>query len=172
MALPLWILALMSVAIGAYFTLNHGEPTIPTPGWLTPAAIGAAVGGVLIAWLAYQMKVVDAAALARAFGPIRTAALRGFWVDQAFLGAYRGVVLMLSRAIGWLDRYIVDGVVNVVSAWTVMLGDGIRRVQTGRVQDYVTGVAVGVLIVGVVPGIVLELLAQAADVNVHRSRER
>ena len=108
MALPLWILALMSVAIGAYFTLNHGEPTIPTPGWLTPAAIGAAVGGVLIAWLAYQMKVVDAAALARAFGPIRTAALRGFWVDQAFLGAYRGVVLMLSRAIGWLDRYIVD----------------------------------------------------------------
>ena len=146
MALPLWILALMSVAIGAYFTLNHGEPTIPAPAWLTPAAIGAGVGGVLIAWLAYQMKVVDAAALARAFGPIRTAALRGFWVDQAFLGAYRGVVLMLSRAIGWLDRYIVDGVVNVVSAWTVMLGDGIRRVQTGRVQDYVTGVAVGVLI--------------------------
>ena len=43
------------------------------------------------------------------------------------------------------DRYLVDGLVNVVSAWTVMAGGGLLRIQTGRVQDYVLGVAAGVL---------------------------
>ena len=81
------------------------------------------------------------------FAPIRFAALRGFWVDDVFLGVYRFGVLAFSRIVGWTDRYIVDGFVNVASAWTVMLGGGLRRVQTGRVQDYVTGVAVGILIV-------------------------
>jgi hypothetical protein len=147
MSVPLWILALLSVAIGVYFTLSHeGQPGIHPPGWLTPVAIAAGAGGIVLAWLTYQVRIVDPAALARAFGPIRTAAIAGFWVDQAFLFAYRGFVLMLSRLIGWLDRYIVDGVVNVVSAWTVMLGGWLRGFQTGRVQDYVTGVAVGVLV--------------------------
>ena len=34
----------------------------------------------------------------------------------------------------------------VASAWTVMLGSGLRQMQTGKVQDYVMGVAVGVLL--------------------------
>ena len=44
-----------------------------------------------------------------------------------------------------IDRYIVDGVVNVLSAWTVMGAGRLRRMQTGRVQDYVFGVAVGMV---------------------------
>ena len=52
----------------------------------------------------------------------------------------------LSSLIGWIDRYLVDGVLNVVSAWTVTTGDEMRSVQTGRVQDYVYGLAVGLLL--------------------------
>jgi hypothetical protein len=51
-----------------------------------------------------------------------------------------------SRIIGWLDRYLVDGVLNVVSDWTVTTGDELRSIQTGRAQDYIYGVAVGLLI--------------------------
>jgi dihydroorotate dehydrogenase (fumarate) len=54
--------------------------------------------------------------------------------------------LTFSRIIGWLDRYLVDGVLNVVSAWTVTAGDELRSIQTGRAQDYIYGVAVGLLI--------------------------
>jgi hypothetical protein len=39
----------------------------------------------------------------------------------------------------------VDGVLNVFSAWTVTAGDRLRRLQTGRVQDYVFSVSIGVL---------------------------
>ena len=47
---------------------------------------------------------------------------------------------------GWVDRYIVDGVLNVVSVWTVTTGDEMRTIQTGRAQDYVYGLAVGLLL--------------------------
>ena len=48
-------------------------------------------------------------------------------------------------AAGWVDRYLVDGVLNVVSAWTLDGGDGLRRIQTGKVQDYVFAVGFGLL---------------------------
>jgi NADH-quinone oxidoreductase subunit L len=145
MTVPLWVLAVLSVAIGIYFTAQHAEPEFVSPSWLTPSAIAAATGGVLLAWLTYQRRTIDADSLAALFGPIRRAALAKFWFDDAVLLIYRGVLLAGARIIGWFDRYIVDGVLNVVSAWTVAAGDRLRRIQTGRVQDYVLGVAVGVL---------------------------
>ena len=111
-----------------------------------PIAVGSAVGGILLAWLTYQRRAIDAGALARAFGPIRYAALKRFWIDDAIEGVYGLVLLGFSRAIGWIDRYLVDGVLNVVSAWTLTSGDDLRTMQTGRVQDYVYGVAVGLMI--------------------------
>jgi len=133
--------------VGVYFTFHHVEAEFESPVWLTPAAISVAVGGILLAWLTYQRRSINEDSLAAAFGPIRRAAHAGFWVDDAFLFVYRRGVLGFSRIVGWTDRYLVDGVVNVFSAWTVMAGEQLRRIQTGRVQDYVFGVAFGVLVV-------------------------
>jgi len=145
MSLPLWLLALLSVGIGLAFTVVHPESEFVLPGWLTPLAVGVAALGIGLAWLTYQRGVVSAERLAAAFGPIRRAALAKFWLDDVFLFAYRGVMLALSQVVGWLDRYLVDGVVNVMSAWTVTAGDRLRRLQSGKVQDYVYGVVIGVL---------------------------
>jgi NADH-quinone oxidoreductase subunit L len=147
MSLPLWVLALASMAIGLYFTFNHPENTVEAPGWLAPLATGVALSGVVLAWATFQRKIVDAESLAGAMGPLRIAAANGFWVDEAFIGVYRGILMTLARLVGWVDRYIVDGVLNVVSAWTVSSGDGLRRMQTGKVQDYVLALAAGVVVV-------------------------
>ena len=56
------------------------------------------------------------------------------------------MLLGFSRIIGWVDRYVVDGVLNVLSAWTLDAGDRLRRIQSGQPQDYVYGVALGVLL--------------------------
>ena len=146
MLLPLWILALLSMAVGIYFTFEHGEPEFASPGWLTPAAVGVAVAGIGLAWLTYQRRAISAASLAAAFGPIRRAALAKFWIDDFFEGVVAASTLALSRLVGWVDRYLVDGVLNVVSAWTVTTGDEMRSIQTGRAQDYVYGLAVGLLL--------------------------
>jgi len=153
MMLPLWILALLSLGVGLYSTISghilqfgpaEGEHTAPA--WLTPAAVGVAIAGIALAWLVYQRRTIDAGKLAAAFGPIRTAALHKFWLDDIYEGVLALALLTFSRIVGWFDRYLVDGVLNVVSAWTVSTGDVLRTVQTGRAQDYVYGVAVGLLI--------------------------
>ena len=152
MMLPLWVLALLSLGVGAYSTITgHFLQFGPTgeehaPAWLTPAAVGVAIAGIGLAWLVYQRRTIDAGTLASAFGPIRTAALHKFWIDDIYERGLALALLAFSRIVGWLDRYLVDGVLNVVSAWTVSTGDVLRTVQTGRAQDYVYGVAVGLLI--------------------------
>ncbi len=143
---PLWILALSAVVIGGSFTLHHPESEFTLPGWLTPMAITVALSGILMAWLTYQRQAISADSLAAAFGPIRRAALAKFWIDDAFEMAYRGGLLAFARIIGWTDRYIVDGVLNVISAWTLDGGDVLRRIQTGRVGDYICALGAGLVV--------------------------
>ena len=163
MLLPLLVLAALSMLVGLYTTLvgpllpEAAEPVgrgVPEsvgrvlsdpPTWLTPSAVGVAVVGILLAWLTYQRRAINPESLASAFGPIRRAALAKFWVDDVFVFLYGRVLLGISKVVGWTDRYIVDGLLNVVSAWTLTAGDDLRTIQTGNAQDYVYGVAVGVL---------------------------
>jgi NADH:ubiquinone oxidoreductase subunit 5 (subunit L)/multisubunit Na+/H+ antiporter MnhA subunit len=145
MALPLWVLAIIAMAIGVGFTIRPPEADFHAPGWAAPVAIGAALSGIVLAWLTYQRRVIDAESLARAFGPIRRAALAKFWLDDLYAAVYHTVLLAFSRAVGWTDRYLVDGVLNVVSAWTLDGGDRLRRMQTGKVQDYVFALGFGLL---------------------------
>ena len=115
-----------------------GEPEFTTPRWLSPLAIAVAVSGIALAWLTYSRRVISADLLAAIFAPIRRAALARFWLDDLFEGLYRGALLGMSAA--------VDGVVNVLSAWTLTWGDRLRRMQSGLPQDYVYGLAVGLLL--------------------------
>jgi NADH-quinone oxidoreductase subunit L len=147
MAVPLWILALLSLGLGTLFAFWHPRAEFEALGWLTPTAVLVALAGIALAYLVYQRRLISADALARAFTPIRVAALRRFWLDDLFAFVYRGVMLTLSRLVGWIDRYLVDGVLNVLSAWTLMAGDRLRHLQSGRAQDYVYGIALGVLLI-------------------------
>jgi len=156
---PLWLLAMLSVAgvalggavLGQTFpeylggargaALPHG------PGWLTPVSVGLALAGLVLAWLVYQREAVSADALVRALGPLPAWAAQGYGLDALYTALYRGAVLALGRLVGWIDRYLVDGVVNVASAATLRAGAELRRLQTGRAQDYLYGVTAGLLLI-------------------------
>jgi NADH-quinone oxidoreductase subunit L len=152
MLLPLWILALLAMVVGLTSTFSGQVPIVAAvehegaPGWLTPAAIGVALAGIALAWLVYQRRAISADSLAAMFSPIRRAALAKFWIDDFFEGVLGVALFAFSRLVGWIDRYFVDGILNLVSAWTVIAGDDVRMIQTGRAQDYVYGIAVGLLI--------------------------
>ena len=118
----------------------------PFVSWLTALSLALAAAGIGVALVTYQLRLVSPAALARALGPLDFMARRRYGLDAAAAAVYRGLLLGLSRLIGWVDRYLVDGVVNLLSAWTLQAGDRLRRIQTGRAQDYVYGVAVGFLL--------------------------
>ncbi len=152
MTIPLWILAVLAMAVGLS-VIPRPAAEFESPHWLASLATGVALAGILLAWLTYERRAVDAEKLSAAFGVIRDAALRRFWLDDLFGGIYRRVILGFSRIIGWIDRYLVDGVVNLLSAWTLRFGDRLRGIQSGLPQDYVYAIALGVVFLIVWPRI-------------------
>jgi len=110
--------------------------------------VAAAAAGMALAWAMYQRGSVDPARVGATFplSALGFMARRRYGLDALYGGLYRGFILSLSRLIGWIDRYLVDGVLNFGSAWTLRGGDRLRRIQSGQPQDYVYGVAFGVLL--------------------------
>ena len=137
-------LALLTLALGirAVLSGHHAEG----PAWLPWISLAWAFAGIALAWAAYQRQAIDPARLSSALAPIDFLARRRYFLDALFGAAYRVLLLGLSRVVGWVDRYIVDGVLNALSASALRAGDTLRRLQTGRAQDYVYGVALGVLL--------------------------
>jgi NADH-quinone oxidoreductase subunit L len=149
MVIPLWILAALTVALGVREAVA-GEGELRAAWWLAPLSLALVAAGFGLALVTYQLRLVSPAALSRALRPFDALARRRYGLDTAYAAAYRRILLALARVTGWTDRYLVDGVVNVLSAWTLEAGDRLRRVQTGRAQDYVYGVAVGLLLLLIV----------------------
>jgi NADH-quinone oxidoreductase subunit L len=143
-----WILAVVTVATGVAMARQvlGGDHHGGAPAWLPAFSVALAGGGVALAWAMYQRRAIDPARVAAVLAPLDWAARRGYGIDAVFAGLYRGALLGFSRLVGWLDRYVVDGLLNVFSAWTLRAGDRLRRLQTGLPQDYVYGVALGALV--------------------------
>jgi NADH:ubiquinone oxidoreductase subunit 5 (subunit L)/multisubunit Na+/H+ antiporter MnhA subunit len=94
----------------------------------------------------YGARWLPVEAVRRPFAAIDFLARRRYFLDAIYGALYRGVMLGFSRLIGWIDRYFVDGILNLASAWTLRAGDALRKIQSGQAQDYVYGVAFGVLL--------------------------
>jgi NADH:ubiquinone oxidoreductase subunit 5 (subunit L)/multisubunit Na+/H+ antiporter MnhA subunit len=95
----------------------------------------------------YRKLLVDEAYRAIAVGPVEALSRAAASVDRRLVD---GAVTLLARAArlvaaagGLLDRLVVDGAVNGVSALALAGGRRIARLQTGRINTYVFGVAVG-----------------------------
>ena len=143
---PLWLLAALTLLVGIRLALAGAEAHEATPAWLPPLSVGLALVGFALAWAMYQRGAINPARVAAALAPLDYLARRRYGLDALYAGLYRGILLSFSRLIGWIDRYFVDGILNALTALTLRAGDGLRRIQSGRAQDYVYGVAFGVLL--------------------------
>jgi len=63
------------------------------------------------------------------------------WIDVKIIDGTVNLVGWLTKGLGFLvaifDNIIVDGLVNLVAWLSEMLGAGLRKLQTGRVQSYI-----------------------------------
>jgi NADH-quinone oxidoreductase subunit L len=142
---PLWLLAALTVGIGLRFAVGGADEHHP-PAWLTALSLALAAGGLLLAWAMYGARWLPVDVVRRPLAAIEFLARRRYFLDAIYGGLYRGFILGFARLIGWIDRYLVDGCLNVASAWSLRAGDALRRIQSGQPQDYVYGVAFGVLL--------------------------
>ena len=74
------------------------------------------------------------------------ATLNKWWFDDLNHLLFIVIGGRVAGAMWWFDRIIVDGTVNGVGRLTIDAGRGLRRVQTGRVQNYALGIAIGLIV--------------------------
>ncbi len=74
------------------------------------------------------------------------ASLNKWWFDELNHLLFIVIGGRIAAAMWWFDREVVDGTVNAVGRTTVDAGQRIGRVQTGRVQNYALGIALGLIV--------------------------
>jgi NADH-quinone oxidoreductase subunit L len=140
-------------------------------------SVGAAVGGILVGWLAYRhvrepsrdpmlrmgpattllenRYYVDAFYMRAIVFPIRdkvSAAV--YWTNQHILDAAVNGAAKLSvvgsRGVMWVDRNVIDGAVNASAAVAGFFGGLLRYIQSGNVQRYAAFLFTGVVILAII----------------------
>ncbi len=124
-------------------------------GVLILASTTVAVVGIAIAWRLFGAELGSIRMAAR---PERVreltarvpflyrASLNKWWFDELYHLLFIVIGGRLAAALWWFDREVVDGTVNAVGRATLQSGRGLRQVQTGRVQNYALGIALGLIV--------------------------
>jgi NADH-quinone oxidoreductase subunit L len=108
---------------------------------LTPVLASLAGLGGLVLSLATYLRGREAPLAGTVAALDRASVVDRFW---AF--GYRSVLLPISGALRWVDRYLVDGLMNGLGWGTLETGQALRPVQTGRTRDYALAVVVGAVL--------------------------
>jgi NADH-quinone oxidoreductase subunit L len=148
MAGPLLLLAAGSLGIGYFgsdFALLSGGSYHFHVGMSGMLGTGCAVAGLLLSWLIYGARWLTPQAFSF-LAPIERLARSGL-VDRFFEFTYRRGALVFSDAVGFFDRYVVDGVMNWIGWTTIVSGRRLRETQTGNVRDYVYAVVAGTVVI-------------------------
>jgi NADH-quinone oxidoreductase subunit L len=74
------------------------------------------------------------------------ASLNKWWFDDLNHLIFIVIGGRLAALLWWFDRRVVDDTVNDIASTTVGAGTRLRRVQTGRVQNYAFGIAIGLIV--------------------------
>ena len=135
----------------------------------TLTAFATALGGVLLAAAMYLWRVISPDVVATMFRPVYTF-LAGRWyfdelyhalfvapvhglaavasgVDRGLIDPFINGLAWLTRQVAgidaWIDRTLVDGLVNATASATWSAGIELKKLQTGSLRQYVTFIAAG-----------------------------
>ncbi|MBU1297847.1 MAG: NADH-quinone oxidoreductase subunit L [Bacteroidetes bacterium] len=75
--------------------------------------------GILIAFLTYYWKKINADTVALRLAPVHKFLLNKWYFDDLYNGVIVGGTHAFTRIIKWFDDNIIDGFVNNVASWTV-----------------------------------------------------
>ena len=158
MTVPLLILAFFSVFLGLigspiwphniYSFIYFGAPRIEGMN-ISVAVISniVALSGILLSFLVYGVKVINADALRKGTGPFYTLLKNKYYVDEFYMFLVLHVVFGISYLFSWIDRHIVDRTVNLAAESCHWAGSQLRLTITGKVQNYALAVFCGGLLV-------------------------
>jgi NADH:ubiquinone oxidoreductase subunit 5 (subunit L)/multisubunit Na+/H+ antiporter MnhA subunit len=124
-------------------------------GALILASVAVAVIGVVTAWrlfgaelggLRWRPNPERVRQLTARVPFLYRASLNKWWFDDLYHLLFIVIGGRIAAFLWWFDRRVVDDTVNDVASTTVGAGKNLRRVQTGRVQNYAFGIALGLIV--------------------------
>ena len=142
MKFPLMILAFCSIfagliPFGKYVSSDkrllesHFDPLFS----ILPVAFGL-IGIFLAMWM-YKKESVRAEKLSHSLGGLYKAAYKKFYIDEIYLFITQKIIFnLIGRPAAWIDRNIVDGLMNGVANTTASVAGFIKGIQSGKVQSY------------------------------------
>ena len=138
-------------------TGGEGHAELPKFSWAmagisTAAAVGGALAGAAVYGLPFARLRTSAAELReplRILGPVHTLLSQRYYVDHLYEGLIvrRSFYRVFAALTNWIDRRLVDGMVDLVGWFFRNIGSAVARLQTGQVQVYGTAVALGSLLI-------------------------
>jgi NADH-quinone oxidoreductase subunit L len=167
MTVPLVILAVCSLVVGAYFTWTGSFAGLlsTTPvlayGPMTAAAeahhgdshalvstVGTivAVTGIGLAAFLYLGDDALVLSLKRLFAPLYVLSYGKLFFDQIYFAFFVWPLEMLARLSYWIDRRVIDGLVNLVGRIPPAVASGLRPLGSGLVQFYALAMLWGVVV--------------------------
>jgi NADH-quinone oxidoreductase subunit L len=115
---------------------------------------------IVIAWRLFGVEIpalglraqprperVRSASAAQGLAFLYKGSFNKWWFDDINHFLFVNLGGKLAAAVFWFDSVVVDGTVNGIGYVTTAIGMGLRRVQTGRVQNYALGIALGLIVV-------------------------
>jgi NADH-quinone oxidoreductase subunit L len=138
--------------------LHHAEAEYQLfgiDGALIGASVAVAAIGIAVAWRLFGVEIGSirmpqrperVRELAARAPFLYRASLNKWWFDELYHLLFIVIGGRIATFLWWFDRNVVDGSVNDLARTTIGAGRRLQRVQTGRVQNYALGIALGLIV--------------------------
>ncbi|WP_409303188.1 NADH-quinone oxidoreductase subunit L [Peribacillus sp. SCS-155] len=151
MTLPMLVLGILAVVSGyvntpwlgtflgdwltegdQYLSQSHSEG----PLWIMFAATLVSLSGILLAYLIYAKKSISRDWLGGEDSMIFTVLYNKYFIDETYQFTIGSVTKWISLFLSYVDRFLVEGLMNAVTQTVQTAGRIGSRIQNGQVQVY------------------------------------
>ncbi len=110
------------------------------------APVLLALAGISLAVILYKKQNEKPERIASSLGSLYKAAYSKFYIDEIYIFITRKILFnLIGRPAAWIDRNIVDGMVNATGNATEAVSEEVKGFQSGKVQQYAIYFLVGVI---------------------------
>ena len=102
-----------------------------------PFSDAASLSGIFTAMWLYKKQKIRPDKLAASLNGIYKTVYNKFYIDELYLFITKKVLFnLIGRPAAWFDKNIVDGMVNLTGNTTEAIAENIKKIQSGKVQQY------------------------------------
>jgi NADH-quinone oxidoreductase subunit L len=111
---------------------------------IAPVALG--LTGIFTAMWLYKKQNTRPDKIAASLNGLYKTAYHKFYIDELYLFITKKVLFnLVGRPAAWFDKNIVDGLINLTGNTTQLVSEKIKKIQSGKVQQYAIYFLAGVI---------------------------